>query len=156
MVATLTTSVIVSRKNECPHLTRDTLLCTLREMRTRHFNCLIRGLRSPAQRAREADGWPAKVRKLGYWKGFSACKASMRWSPFDQAGETPRTCWQPGRSVVAVAVAVAERGPQSIRASRVEPKYELNTHLTGVWRSSAMTRTTRALPPVCFGIHLRS
>jgi hypothetical protein len=32
-------------------------------------------LRSPAQRAREADGWPAKVRKLSYWKGFSACKS---------------------------------------------------------------------------------
>ena len=46
--------------------------------------------------------------------------------------------------VVQVLTAVAERGPPSIcRASQFEPKSnQLYTHLTGVWRSSAMTRTT--------------
>jgi hypothetical protein len=108
-VVCLTGNGIVRSKSFVPHddLARSAsdprraslLLCTLREMRTRHFNCLIRGLRSPAQRSREADGWPAKVRKLGYWKGFSACKSFHAMEPVQQAGETPRTCWQPGRSL---------------------------------------------------------
>ena len=94
---------------------------------------------------------PAKVRKLCYWKSFSACKSFHRWSPFNKRAKLPERA---GNWSVA-AVAVAERGPPSIRASRVEP-YSSYTHLTGVWRSSGMTRTTRALPPVCFGIHVRS
>jgi hypothetical protein len=62
--------------------------------------------RSFAQRAREADGWPLKVRKLSYWKGLSARKSFHAMEPHQQAGETPRR--EPGKQV-RCWMAVAER-----------------------------------------------